>query len=97
MGLRQILDDSTDTASSENGDNSDVISFTPDEIVLQRLQVTADEQRHIEQSTVGQHLNPQWFKQRYGRLTASKANYYCGKGNSSLLLWSVLFSAPTMT
>ena len=97
MGLRQMLDDSTDTASSEEGDNSEVISFTPDEIVLQRLQVTADEQRHIEQTTVGQHLNPQWFKQRCGRLTASKAKRYCGKGNPSLLLRSVLSSAATMT
>ena len=96
MGLRQILDDSTDTASSDEGDSSEVISFTPDEIVLQRLQVTADDQRHIEQSTRGQHLNPQWFKQRCGRLTASKAKRYCGKGNPSLLLRSVLSSAATM-
>ena len=86
MGLRHILDDSTDTASSEEGDNSEVISFTPDEIVLQHLQVTADEQCHIEQSTVGQHLNPQWLKQRCGRLTVSKAERYCGKGIPSLLL-----------
>ena len=62
MGMRQILDDSTDSATSDDdGDTvTPDISFTPEEIVLRRLQVTAEE-RVIEQATIGhQHLNVKW-------------------------------------
>jgi len=55
MGLNQILEDSTDTGSSEEGDNSENSNVTPNEIVLQ---VTADEQQRTEQLTACQHLNP---------------------------------------
>ena len=63
MGLRQILvDDSTGTATSDDdGDTvTPGISFTPEEILLRRLQVTDEEQRVIERATIGQHLNVMW-------------------------------------
>ena len=99
MGLRQILDDSTDSATSDDAGDTVTpgVSFTPEEIVSRRLQVTAEEQRDIEQETIGQHQNVKWFKERCGRLTASKAKRYCGKGNPSLMLRSILSSAATMT
>ena len=99
MGLRQIIDDSTDTATSDEGGDTVTrdISFTPEEIVVRRLQVTAEERTVIEQATIGQHLNVKWFKERCGRLTASKAKRYCGKGNPSPMLRSILSAAPTMT
>ena len=96
MGLRQILDDSTDSATSvDDGDTvTPDISFTPEEILLRRLQVTAEEQRVIERATIGQHQNVKWFKERCGRLTASKAKRYCGKGNASPMMRSILSAAP---
>ena len=95
MGLRQLLDSSTDTASPDNDDDQDTVSFTPDEIVLRRLQVTVDERQLIERTTIGQHLNPEWFRQRHGRLTASKAKRYCGKGNPAVLLRGILSAGST--
>ena len=95
MGLRQIMDSSTDTATTDEDGDSDNLSFTPEEIVLRRLQVTPEEQSRIEQATIGQHLNAEWFKQRSGRLTASKAKRYCGKGNPAPLLRAILSSAST--
>ena len=95
MGLRQILDSSTDTATPDNDDDQDTVSFTPDEIVLRRLQVTVDERSHIERATIGQHLNPEWFRQRHGRLTASKAKRYGGKGNPAVLLRGILSAGST--
>ena len=60
MGLHQILDDSTDSATSDEDSDTSDISFTPDEIVLRRLQAAAEEQRVIELATIGQHLNVKW-------------------------------------
>ena len=57
MGLRQIMHCSTDTTTTDDDGDSDNLSFTPEEIVLRRLQVTPEEQSRIEQATIGQHLN----------------------------------------
>ena len=53
----QIIHYSTDTATADEDGDSDNLSFTPEEIVLRRLQVTPEEQSRIEQATIGQHLN----------------------------------------
>ena len=61
MGLRQIPDDSTDTATSDDAGDTVTpdISLTPEEIVLRRLRATAEE-RVIERATISQHLNVNW-------------------------------------
>ena len=56
--------------------------------------MTQEEQELIERQTVGQHENPEWFRKRVGRLTASKAKQYCGRGNPTRLLRSVIKDAP---
>ena len=56
--------------------------------------MTKEEQELIERQTVGQHENPEWFRKRVGRLTASKAKQYCGRGNPTRLLRSVIQDAP---
>ena len=56
MGLRQI---NTDRATSdEDGDTRDV-SFTPEEIVLRRLQVTVEEQHASRKKSQHQSVGPE--------------------------------------
>ena len=95
MGLHQIMDSSIDSVITDDDGDSDNLSFTLEEIVLRRLQATPEEQSRIEQATIGQHLNAEWFKQRSGRLTTSKAKRYCGKGNPAPLLRAILSPAST--
>ena len=53
--------------------------------------MTDDEQNHIEKITQGQSDNPMWYKERYGRITASNAKAYCGsKQNPGRLIAAVL-------
>ena len=64
------------------------------------FQVSTDERALIEKSTIGQSENPAWFKHRYGRITASNAKAYCGKGNPLPLVRAVLLknsSTKTVT
>ncbi|XP_050407346.2 uncharacterized protein LOC126822456 [Patella vulgata] len=41
--------------------------------ICRKLQVNRDEQDEIERATRGQTYSPRWFKERQGRITASKA------------------------
>ena len=50
-----------------------------------------DDRSHIEKVTIGQSDNHMWFKERFGRITASNAKAYCGsKQNPARLVAAVL-------
>ena len=57
---------------------------------LSLFQVSAEDQAAIEAATVGQNENPEWYRHRYGRITASNAKAYCGNGNPVPLVRAVL-------
>ena len=58
--------------------------------------MTNDEQNRIESITQGQADNPMWYRERYGRITASNAKAYCGsKQNPGRLIAAVLQKKPS--
>ena len=54
------------------------------------FQVTATEQLEIQEKTVGQANNPLWFKHKKGRISASNAKRFTGKGNVATLTKDVI-------
>ena len=64
--------------------------FSPVIYNLSLFQVSTEDRSAIQAATRGQNENPEWYRQKYGRITASNAKAYCGKGNPIPLVRAVL-------